>query len=252
LRIVAKRYVRVKAADQKVLDQLDAKLSVKPQNGMTSQNRDRLRPLTNPETMRRLLTLPGRLSVRSKLDGDLYRAALMREDALAIAIFLYCPIRRKNMAQIHLEHNLQRPGDGRVFLVFEEDQVKNEQRIEFELPKSVVELLDRHLASRTPQLCPPGTPWLFPCRDGKSSANLSLFSERIKARLLKELGLKVNVHLFRHIAALLWLQAHPGQYEALRRLLGHKELSQTINAYAGFEAGTATRMFATAVEKAMR
>jgi len=252
LRSVAKRFVRINAADQKLLDNLDKRLTVDPQKGMTSQNRNRLRPLTNPVTMRRLLMLPEQLFERSKADRDLYRAALMREDALAIAIFLYCPIRRKNMGQIHLEHNLQRPGDGRTFLVFEEDQVKNEQRIEFELPKSVVKLLDRHLGSRTPQLCPPGTPWLFPRRDGKTSAHLSLFSARIKARLLKELGLTVNVHLFRHIAALIWLEAHPGHYEALRRLLGHKELSQTINAYSGFEAGTATRMFATAIEQAMR
>ena len=184
--------------------------------------------------------------------GDLYRAALAREDALAIAIFLNCPIRRKNMAEIHLEQNLHRPGDGRVFLVFEADQVKNEKRIEFELPKSVVNLIDRHLASRTPQLCPPGTLWLFPRRDGSAPVHLDQFAGRIKQRVFKELGLKVNVHLFRHIAAKIWLDANPGHYEALRRLLGHKELSQTINAYAGFEAGTATRLFAEAVEQAKR
>jgi integrase len=66
------------------------------------------------------------------------------------------------------------------------------------------------------------------------------------------LGLRINVHLFRHIAAKMWLDAHPGHYEALRRLLGHKALSQTINAYAGFEAGTATRLFADVIERAKR
>jgi integrase len=156
------------------------------------------------------------------------------------------------MAEIHLEQNLQRPGDGRVFLVFEADDVKNEQRIEFELPKTIVKLIDRHLATRTPQLCPAGTPWLFPRRDGTAPMNLSQFAARVRQRVFKELGLTVNVHLFRHIAAKIWLDANPGHYEALRRLLGHKELSQTINAYAGFEAGTATRLFAETVERAKR
>ena len=252
LRSVAKRFVRVDEASQRELDRLDSKLHVKPQSGMTAKNRDRLRPLDNSETLRGLLTLPARLFERSKSDGDLYRAALAREDAVAIAIFLNCPIRRKNMAEIHLDENLHRPGDGRVFLVFEANEVKNVERIEFELPKSVASLIDRHLAARVPQLCPAGTPWLFPRRDGKVAMNLSHFAGRVSQRVLKELGLRVNVHLFRHIAAKMWLDAKPGHYEALRRLLGHKELSQTINAYAGFEAGTATRMFADVIEQAKR
>lgn len=252
LRNVAKRYVRVKAADQTLLDKLDARLAIKPQKGMTAKNRDRLRPLEDRETMRKLLLLPEQLFERSKSDGNLYRAALLREDALALAIFLNCPIRRKNMGQIHLEENLHRQGDGRVFLIFEADEVKNRNPIEFELPKVVVSMIDRHLATRTPQLCPPGTPWLFPRRDGGAPLHLDHFGARLKQRVLKELGLKVNVHLFRHIAAMNWLKARPGQYEALRRLLGHKERSQTINAYAGFEAGTATRLFGEVLEGVKR
>ena len=156
------------------------------------------------------------------------------------------------MAEIHLEQNLQRPGDGRVFLVFEADEVKNSQRIEFELPESVVGMIDQHLACRTPLLCPPGTPWLFPRRDGIGHVHLDLLSARVRQWIFNEAGLKVNVHLFRHIAAMMWLNSHPGQYEVLRRLLGHKELSQTMNAYTGFEAGTATRLFAEVIEKAKR
>jgi integrase len=252
LRNVAKHYVRVDEACQTRLNKLESMLAMKTQNGMTTKNRDRLRPLEDPATLRKLLQLPEQLFERSRADGDLHRAALAREDAVAIAIFLNCPIRRKNMAAIHLEQNLQRPGDGRVFLVFEPNEVKNDERIEFELPKSVVSLIDRHLARRVPQLCPAGTPWLFPKRDGSVPADLSHFAGRVSQRIFRELGLRINVHLFRHIAAKMWLDAHPGHYEALRRLLGHKALSQTINAYAGFEAGTATRLFADVIERAKR
>jgi hypothetical protein len=66
------------------------------------------------------------------------------------------------------------------------------------------------------------------------------------------MGLKVNMHLFRHIAAKLLLEARPGQYEVVRRLLVLSGMSQTLNCYAGFEAGTATRLLAEVLDKARR
>lgn len=64
----------------------------------------------------------------------------------------------------------------------------------------------------------------------------------------RETGIEINMHLFRHLAAWIWLEENPGSYEPLRRLLGHAELSSTLNAYAGFEAGTATSLFADLID----
>jgi integrase len=77
--------------------------------------------------------------------------------------------------------------------------------------------------------------------------DLSTMGSRLTKRLRAEIGIDMNLHLFRHFGAMLYLEAHPGQYEVVRRLLGHRELSQTLNAYVGFEAGTATRLFAETV-----
>ena len=252
LRGVAKQYVRVNEASQKEIDRFAARLAVQPQKGMTSQNRERLRQLEDKTTLRRLLLLPEHLFERAAKMGNTYTAALMREDAVAIAILLYCPIRRQNLATIQRDKNLQHPGDGRVFLVFEPDEVKNSKRIEFELPAQVVDMINRHLTTRAPHLCPSVTPWLFPRRDGQAPISLSQLSDKVKQRIRKETGLTINMHLFRHLAAMLWLEAHPGSYEVARRLLGHSTTSQTINAYAGFEAGTATRLFADVVATARR
>jgi integrase len=57
----------------------------------------------------------------------------------------------------------------------------------------------------------------------------------------------MNAHLFRHFAVMLWLDANSGGYEIARRLLGHKELSHTINMYSGLEAKSAGRAFADLV-----
>jgi hypothetical protein len=70
---------------------------------------------------------------------------------VAIAILLVCPVRIKNLAGIHLEHHIQRPGHGRTFLVLSEDDLKNDRPLEFELPKELIRMIDQHLATWT---CP--------------------------------------------------------------------------------------------------
>lgn len=222
-------------------DEVHAKLSdwvrrVAPstQRGMTRKNRDRLRVFRNEATLLRLLELPDKLFATSRRLKPA-AAALAREDALAIAILLVCPLRIGNIAEIRTDHHLQRPGDGQVFLVFAEEEIKNKRPMEFEIPIDVRRMLDKHLASRSPLLCPAGTPWLFPRRDGKSSVDTSTLSTRLKQRILKETGIVMNAHLFRHLAAMLYLDANPGAYEAVRRLLGHSSVSKTIALYTGLE-----------------
>ena len=50
-----------------------------------------------------------------------------------------------------------------------------------------------------------------------------------------ETGLVMNPHLFRHLGAHLFLERHPGSYEEVRRVLGHKNIDTTIENYAGLE-----------------
>jgi len=236
-------------ATQKQLTKHAARVALQPQRGITSKNRNRLRVMQNDKTMLRLLNMPERLFNRPPAGkANDYTKALAREDAVAIATLLACPIRVKNLAGIHLEQNIQRPGDGRAYLVFVEDETKNEHPIEFELPRDVIRMIDRHLAMRSPELCPAGTAWLFPRRDGAGSVTSGQLSARIKKRVSKEVGLEVNAHLFRHIAVMNWLDANPGGYEVARRLLGHSAVSHTINMYSGLEVKSATRAFADLME----
>jgi integrase len=151
---------------------------------------------------------------------------------------------------IHLERTLHRPGDGRVFLVCTAEEVKNSQHTEFELPTETIRMIDQHVATRSPRLCPPATPWLFPRRDGSGPVHSDSLSKRIRKRIRRETGLTINPHLFRHFAAMLLLDAHPGAYEAARRLLGHSRLSSTLNQYTGLETATAARLFAEVIDAA--
>jgi hypothetical protein len=77
-------------------------------------------------------------------------------------------------------------------------------------------MIDRHLASRTPILCPAGTPWLFPRRDGLGPVGSNQLSYRLTRRVRRETGLAVHTHLFRHLAVMVWLEANPGSYVSCR------------------------------------
>jgi integrase len=234
---------------QSNLDRLARRLAVQPQKGMTQKNRSRLRVLQNDQSMQRLLNFPARLFASPpKGKSNPYMQALAREDALATAILLVCPVRIKNLAGIHIEQHIQRPGDGRAYLVMTDEEVKNDRPLEFELPKELVRLIDQHLATRSPEMCPSGTPWLFPRRDGHSSVLPCQLASRIAKRVRKETGFIVNAHLFRHLAVMNWLDANPGSYEVARRLLGHSEVSRTISLYSGLEVKSATRAFADLIE----
>lgn len=231
--------------DEKTLAALTGlakRVAIPSQRGMTRKNRERLRVLRDDATLRRLLQLPDRLwALGDKLTPS--KAALAREDALAIAILSVCPLRIKNIAGIRLDVHLHRPGDGRVFLVFGEDEIKNDRPVEFELPPGLCRMLDKHLALRSPLLCPAGTPWLFPRRSGTDGVDPCTLSTRLKERIFKETGIVMNAHLFRHLAAMLYLEANPGAYEAVRRLLGHSSVSKTISLYTGLETRSVFEAF---------
>jgi len=47
----------------------------------------------------------------------------------------------------------------------------------------------------------------------------------------------------RHIGAKLYLDQNPGAYEVVRRVLGHKSLSTTVNNYTGLEIEAAVKHF---------
>ncbi|WP_306131502.1 hypothetical protein [Roseivivax marinus] len=237
------RILAVPPDDQNALRELARKLKMPRQVGMTKKNKARLRVLQEPAHKRRILTLPERVFDRAAGKSKPHTVALAREDALAVAILLHCPIRAKSLANLHLERHIQRPGDGRVFLVLEEADTKTKRSIEFQLHGDVVRLLDAHLATRVPYMCPAGTPYLFPQRSGERAIDPQALAGRISRRVWSETGLEMNAHLFRHFAVMNWLDAHPGEYEVAKRLLGHSALSHTINMYSGMEVTSAARAF---------
>ena len=216
------------------------------QDGMTEKNRERLRQFANPEAIRSLLTLPDVLSARALSQPLAYKSAMQMQKAVAIAILLAAPIRLNNLRQVDRHLHLRRAFSVDVEtweLVVPAREVKNSVELHLPMPKRVTELIDLYMSDYQPLLTG-NTPCslLFPGRTGnpKDGGGLSaLISKTIK----KELGLRVNTHLFRHFAAYVFLTSHPGEFETVRQLLGHRSLQTTVNFYASFESEMAGRRY---------
>ncbi len=84
--------------------------------------------------------------------------------------------------------------------------------------------------------------WLFPGKYAQPKRAQSL-GRQISGTILRETGLEVHTHLFRHIGAFLYLSANPGAYEVVRRVLGHRSMETTTQFYTGTETKAAVRHF---------
>jgi integrase len=141
------------------------------------------------------------------------------QTALAISILLVAPMRLRNLRELDLNRHFQRSRGrgGPVLLAIEPDEVKNRVALEFELPTEVAGLLDRYTEFRLPGLAPAKRTLLFPGEKGGSKHAVSLSDQIVKA-IRRFTGLQMNVHLFRHLAAKLYLDHHPGAYATVSRL----------------------------------
>jgi site-specific recombinase XerD len=244
---VARHWLKVDDETLAQMRKLTSRVAVN-QKGMTAKNRERLRPFNDDETVERLQRLPEGL--RGQIDRSKQapaRKAIEAQKAAAIAILLVVPLRLKNLVGLDVdEHLIER--DGRLYLVIPEQQVKNAHLIDFELPEDVAELLAWYVREHRPLLLQTPSTALFPGEGGGPKSAQTLASQ-IKKTVFKHTGLTVNTHLFRHIAAKVFLDRNPGDYVTVQRVLGHRSIATTTSIYTGMETRAAGRHFVDVVRR---
>ncbi len=220
--------------------------------GMTDKNRSTLRHFNDPELVDQFLSVPARIWSRHRPGSDLkISAAVDLQVALAIEFLTVAPVRIGNLAAIRLGENIIDLSNGRqrrVHLHFSSSEVKNDVDLEFALPPSTIDLLDRYLAQVRPALERVPSAYLFPGYGDKPKWN-HILSEQIATMVKDEIGVRLSAHQFRHLAGYLYLKAYPGAYEVVRQLLGHKSIQTTIRFYAGMEAADAVQHFDSLIEQ---
>jgi len=241
LKAIARHHLRL---GKDHLDRMATKRLSIGRRGLTEKNRKLLRQFDNPDNVAALLDLPQKLIGIAIRNPSPRAGALQAQLAVAIEILIMAPIRLSNLCALDLEQNLVRPRRrGReLHIVVPAEEVKNREPLEYPLPPTSVDLIERYVKEFRPQLAAPSSSALFPGRWGgpKKPVTLGL---QISRTIRVHTGLVMNPHLFRHAMAKIYLDANPGGYEVVRRVLGHRSIDTTTAFYTGVETAAAVRHF---------
>ena len=216
--------------------------------GLSNKNRTAMAQFNDPKAVTRYVALPSTLWTRAveislTTEGAKKRKAaqIMVQAAIAIEIMMFAPIRIQNLSTIRLDEHMGWQAD-RLRLSFPAHEVKNDQALDFLLPAEASERIKRYIKEWRSLFIPATNPYLFPGRNGKPKDQSALRNQMKKA-IFDHTGLQMTPHQFRHAAAKLLLDARPGHYEVVRKLLGHKSLTTTYAHYAGAETDAAVELY---------
>jgi site-specific recombinase XerD len=256
LLMIAKYHVKSPAADVKKIVTWVERVKL-DYSGMTEKNENCIRQAMDPKRMANLRALPRALmkSARAIKSENPKRAASLALRATAIAFLTCRPIRISNLIGLRLDGHLQRANPPRgpiTHFSIQINETKNETVISLPISQALSEILQDWIDNYRPIVAGPGCTYLFP---GHGTGNRSMcrqgMHEAIKTTMISHLGISLNPHRFRHLAARVFLQEYPGEYETVRRLLGHKDINSTIRAYCGTEVESATDRFDEILSKGL-
>jgi integrase-like protein len=236
--------------DQAAIERLDdmrAALEDHRRQGLTPKNDALVRQVLTEGVWKEVLSLPKALMRQAGLARDHAptKAAVLAQHAVAIAIETFAPVRLRNLMGIELGQNLSKPGgiETPYWLVFPNYDVKNRVDLNFKFDQQLTDLIDEYIHDFRPTLLRgSNSNLLFPGK-GRELKNGMQFSKQLTQRIQKAVGLRITVHQFRHAAAAFYLKHKPGDYETVRRLLGHKDIQTTVRFYCGLETIAATEQF---------
>jgi site-specific recombinase XerD len=131
-------------------------------------------------------------------------------------------------------------------ILIQRHETKNDYAINFPIPADAARLIQRYTDEARPHLAENGNPFLFP-GNGQESLSVSQVRQVFKDHVGGATGVDAYPHVMRHFAGLLFLEHRPGQYEVLRRILGHKDVETTRAFYTGLETDMACKVHDEAV-----
>ncbi|MBT5351015.1 MAG: site-specific integrase [Rhodospirillales bacterium] len=242
---IAKHWVRIDADQMEGLKDLRKRLG-SDRSGLTEKNRATLRQFDSDRNVLLFLELPDKLfAAARKAPIDDVRAAIKAQIALAVAILTIAPLRMHNLAALRLDKHIIRPGGpkGPVHIVIPANETKAGEPIEYALPVESAELLNTYIAGYRPRLCNDECPWLFPAKGTNKQKAQGTLSQQISEVVLKETGIIITPHQFRHVAAKLLLDENPGNFETVRQLLVHKSIKSTVGYYTGLQSANASKHY---------
>jgi integrase len=247
---MASEWVKVPPEQLAMLKEMRGKLG-RVRSGLTEKNKSLLRRFDDPRLLAKLVQLPDvlwrkarrNLAVSTRWFVDL-------QTALAIDILLHTPLRIGNLSALKFDEHLHWPrGRGKpALLEIRDEETKNEEPLEFELPPVLSDRLHVFRNEIAVAVIGRRPTCLFVAKNGKPRG-LRTLGVAIERTAIRRLGVKITPHQFRHLGAEIALDANPGAYELVRQLLGHKALKTTTRFYAGPDTRRAGRAHADLIRK---
>jgi integrase len=240
---IARDWIRPSQADLERLRQMSGNLERYRRSGLTEKNLTVIRALMDPANKARLKALPERLMEEAAKSHMPYRGAVTAQLAVAIAILIVAPMRIGNLVRLRVDVELLRPGGAKApyHIHFPKHMVKNQVDLEYPLPAHTTRLIDRYRTQFRPRLVNAASDWLLPGEAGHKEERT--LSGQLTKRVFAEIGIRITPHQFRHAAAAWLLQADPGNFELVRRILGHEDIATTVRFYIGLESISAMRRY---------
>jgi Phage integrase family len=238
------------------LDDIKASLEEHRHGGLTGKNLSLIRQVLSEGIWSEVVSLPNALMLQARTQQAHapIKAAVTAGIAVGIGILCFAPIRLTNLISIELEKNLIKPGrpSSPFWLTFPHFDVKNRVDLNFTFGEDLTRLIDEYVHDFRPTLVRgSNASWLFPGVAGKPKT-ANMFSMQITERIQKATGLRITVHQFRHACAAIYLKHYPGQYEVVRRLLGHRNIATTIGFYCALESTQASELFGDIIRKQIK
>lgn len=244
LRQIAKYYANSPEKDVAQLSRWAQKARV-AYNEMTPKNRRLVEQVLTPARYEALRLLPKALLKDAAASGPTRKGAVLCKHAAMISVLTRCPMRLGNLQNLRIDQHLLRPDPktGQMSaIIINEDETKNRVPLTFPLNPALADLLQTWLCDYRPLLAAPGNPYVFPGK-GLNPMTQPGMRDAIKIVTDERLGIAINPHAFRHIAAEAFLQKRPGDFENVKRVMGHKRLETTTRAYCRSENKTAMAIY---------
>jgi integrase len=248
LTAIAAEWVKAPADQIATLKALRSKLGRLP-SGLTTKNQTTLRSFTDPRLVAELVRLPDRLwhQARRALPKS-KRAFIDLQTAVAIDVLLHAPVRMQNLSSINFDTHLHWPQGKRnpALITFRRQETKNDVALEFELPTALADRLQTFRNEIAPAVIGRKPDTLFITSDGNPRSQAAV-AIAIHKTILRQLGVSMTPHQFRHLCAKLILDRNPGAYELVRQMLGHTSQKTATHFYAGIDTLRAGRAHAELV-----
>jgi integrase len=239
LRAVAQHHLRVDPDQLKAITALVGRIAPTGGRKMGERNFDRLRAFDDAAVVAALLRFPAEEYARACRLANPLRRAKGVERALAVALLLSTGLRVKTLRSLTMDRNIVRRG-GRTFLSMTGADMKTGNALDLELPTETVVLLDRFIADHRGKLPGAKCSYLFPGPTGEPRS-YSAMRDVVGRAIRRHVGIELSPHLFRHIIAKIVAERAPELLNDVSRMLGHKSINTTYQAYLGTETPAASR-----------